>query len=961
MKTKIFTLLVAFLTIFSVKMNAATVTVGTPSGTYPSISAAIVAVGTITEPLIIELTADYAQTTDDINAIAGADGNNTVTIRPQAGVTSLVVAGTGAYVWRMNACQNVTIDGRAGGTGAVVMTLRADTIVGNSITTALKNTIALKFENDASHNTVQYLNLKGATTLGNWRVGTTGAVDKATIVFGAGIATGNSYNTIDHCDLGPIHPYTGAPSTAILSAGTTGFSNTNLTISNNNIYDYYATDLNKASGTNIQVGSGVGVLLGANTSSCTISSNNFYQTTPRLLYGNANGARTGAVIIDNLTNGSGFIVKDNNIGGSQIQCGGSRYNNTIGNNTAFTAIYLSSMNAGTSAIYGNTIKNLYVAASSAIAQTYQGAGIYVNGGYVNVGVKEDGTTAAPNIIGDQSSTAVGTTNASIIFMGSSTSCAFNGILFNSLAGASVKIANNKIAGVCIILNTSAKISSFVGVNIIGNAASTCLIDNNEIGNNDTNVAPTSMSIQNYQGRGCFGIYMNSAGAAGGVLTISNNKINNMYKALDTFTPLNQTYVNGIWFNATATLFPVTINNNEIRDLVFTVNKTNDTQYYWSSGITFGGTVAGSVIRNNKIYNIEGQGGNSTSVIGINLLPASTAATTEVYDNLIYNLSSDKTHQISQFATGLTGIFCNAFTTTTTAIAPTLNVYNNMIRLGYNRAGAELSTLSSIVGIRDSMLTTGAATANYYHNTIYIGGSNVAAADTVPTFGMCFATSATNAVVRNLKNNLVVNARSNATTGSGHYAIGTASGNALTSFTASNNDYYVSGTGGVLGRFTGKADAATLAAVQGYTGDANSKSVSPIFVNATAATADLHLNQTTYPNYALNAGAVLSITKDYDNDSRGGTSPTMGADEYTGPSTSVSNPANLDINVYANDNNITVAGVNAGDEITIYSVNGQKMLQQNATGNLFTTPISKGIYLVNVQTAKGKMNIKTIVK
>ena len=366
-----------------------------------------------------------------------------------------------------------------------------------------------------------------------------------------------------------------------------------------------------------------------------------------------------------------------------------------------------------------------------------------------------------------------------------------------------------------------------------------------------------------------------------------------------------------------------------------------------------------MIKNNKIYNIEGQGGNSTSVVGINLLPAATAATTEVYNNLIYNLSSDKTRQISPFATGLTGIFCNAYTTTTTAIAPTLNVYNNMIRLGYNRAGAELSTLGTIVGIRDSIVTSGAAVANYYHNSIYIGGSNVAAADTVPTFGMSFATGTS--VVRSVKNNLVVNARSNATTGSGHYAIGTPSGNALANFTAGNNDYYVSGTGGVLGRFTSKADAATLAAVQGFTGDANSKSVAPIFVNATAATPDLHLNQITYPNFSLSAGTSLSITKDFDNDSRGETSPTMGADEYTGPSTSISNAANLNINVYANDNKLTVVGINAGDAITVYSMNGQKMIQQNTTGNLFTTPISKGVYIVNVQTAKGKMNIKTLVK
>jgi hypothetical protein len=957
MKTKLITSLIVLGITFGLPAKATqTVTVGA-TGTYPSISAAITGIGTITEPFLIELLADYAQTTDEVTVIAGANATNTVTIRPQVGVASLTVAGSAGYVWRMNGCQYVTIDGRAGGEGAVVLTLRADTTVAapptiTTLNTALKKSIALQITNSSSNNVIQYVNFRAATNESFWNGQPTVAPTMGTITLGAG----STNITIDHCDIGPLHAYTGTPSVAIVSLGTLATPNSGIVISNNNIYDYFARDLNKCQ---TVPGMGVGVLIYDYNSNCTVSGNSFYQTLARSLYANQANAKTAAIAIQNVS-GSGFIVKDNYIGGSQSQCGGSVYSNTIGNNTSFNAIHIGASNTGTSAVYGNTIKNLYIYAHSPIAQIYQSAGIYIGGGNVMVGVKEDGTTASANIIGDQSAAAVGQTSAAITFTGSSTNAAFSAILFNSLAGANVKISNNKIAGICVKAYATSRTSSFIGINILGTGASTTLIDNNEIGNNDIAVAPTSMSIQNYQGRGCFGIYMNSAGAATSVMTISNNKINNMYKPTEAIVTTNQTYVNGIWFNASAIAFPVTINNNEIRDLVFSCNRINDTQYYWSSGITFGGIAAGSVIKNNTIYNIEGQAANSSSVIGINLLPTANATTIDVYNNTIYNLSSDKTRKMSQYATGLTGIFCNNYNGA--AISPTINVYNNMIRLGYNRAGSDLATISTIVGIRDSINTTGAAKANYYHNTIYIGGNNVVATDTVPTFGMSFATSATNAVVRNVKNNLIVNARSNETTGSGHYAIATGSANALTNFTATNNNYAVTGTGGVLGRFTDKTNAATLSAVQGYTGDANSKNVNPVFVNATGTVANLHLDPTNYPtNSYLNAGTPIEvITTDIDNDSRGGV-PTMGADEFTGPGTLISNVINSEIKMYSRNQDLIILGATKGDIISIFNMNGQRVHRSISNANVYSTQLSKGIYIVNIISVKGTINQKTTVK
>jgi hypothetical protein len=960
MKTKIFTFLLVVCTLTAFQVKAITVTVGA-TGSYPSISAAIAGVGTITEPLIIELTTDYAQTTDDITAIDGASATNTVTIRPQG---TLVVAGTGAYVWRMNGCKYVTIDGRVGGAGNNELTLRADTLATS------KNTIALLLENDASFNRVQYLNLRSAVTLGTWRTGSTSPVDKGTIMFGNGILTGNSNNIIEYCDLGPIHPYTGAPSTAIYSKGNEMALNTNLQILNNKIYDYYATDLNKASGAGVQVGSGVGVLFGANTSNCTISGNSFYQTLPRTAYGNANGSKTGAIIIDNNVNGEGFIVKDNYIGGSEPMCGGSNYINDIRNNTGFNGIYLSTKSGIVSAVYNNTLKNLMILSNSPIAQVYQCAGISVNGGNVLVGIQENGITPAGNNIGDVSESTVGA-NASIKFSGTSSNATFTGILLNSLSNTDVKIANNKIAGVTVDYFNgyeTEKTVYFVGINVMGSATGTILVENNQIGNNAVGANPTSMSIQNYRGRNCFGIYTNTALTAATIYTINGNKINNMYK---TASGNNQTYVNGIWIN-TAVLCPVTITNNEIRDLVFSVGRVNDTPLNWSSGITLGSKGTGSVVSNNQIYNIQGFDSQAKNISGITILPTASSHTSSIFSNQIFNLSSNVTRQLGQYGTGCNGILTSG---AGGGLAPVINIYNNMIRLGYDRSGNEDQLATNYIGIRDTLMTSGLSDINYIGNTIYIGGSNVALSDSISSLGMCFASAST--ATRNVKNNLIVNARSNTTVsgapankikstvnaaGIGHYAIGTGgSATALTNFISNNNNYVAYGTGGVLGRFTSKAEAADLAAIQSYTGgDLQSiADLSPIFIDATGATPDLHLNQTNYNyNEGLKFAAVLPapFNVDFDGNARHATNPTIGGDEYTGFITGISKNGMLTLIISVNGNDVTVQNTSAGNLISVYNISGQNVKQLLSHEGTTSFNMKRGIYLIKVNNEVAKIVI-----
>ena len=966
MKTRIFTFLLAVCTLTAFQLNAITVTVGA-SGTYPSISAAIVGVGKISEPLIIELTTDYAQTTDDISAIDGASSTNTVTIRPQG---TLTVAGNdtiAGYVWKIDGCQFVTIDGRVNGEGSPVLTLRADTCVGNTFSTAghLRKTSALRITN-SSQVTIQYLNLKGATNENYKSSGTTNAPTMGVVTFAAGC----NNVTLDHCDVGPLDNIIGTPTVSILSLGSSVAPNSNIIISNNNIYDYYPYDMNK----NTTIPStGVGVLMYDYNSNCTVSGNSFYKTYEHSYLGftNNNNARTSAIAIVNTSEtGYGFVVKNNFIGGSAPNCGGTHYTADIRNNTSFNAIYLSTSTSGISRIYGNTIKNLMILNHSQVAQLYQSSGIFINGGKVVTGITE-AATVAPNIIGDMSPSSVGA-SASIKYCPTNNNAAFSGIVYNSLAGGDVIIANNQIGGVTVNLfkdYTTIRSGSFVGINIFGTAASTILIDQNQIGNNAIGVAPTSMSIQNFLSRSNYGINVNPALNSATSLTISNNKINNIYHAQQTTT---QTYNHGIWVH-TAVLCPVAITGNEIRDMVFTNGRVNDTPINWGGAI-FCGAQNNSTISGNSIYNISGLDAASTNVIGIQLNPTISTANMNVFSNQIYNLSSNVTRKLGQYGTGCNGILVSG---AGGGLQPTLNVYNNMIRLGYDRSGNADMLATNYIGIRDTLIASDLCKVNYIGNTIYIGGSNVALSDSISSIGICIATSSTVNPTRTVKNNLIVNARSNTTgsgapaykiknavnaSGVGHYAIGTGgSATALTNFISNNNDYVAYGTGGVLGRFTSKAEAVDLAAIQSYTGgDLQSiADLSPIFIDATGAIPDLHLNQTNYNyNEGLKFAAVLPapFNVDFDGNPRHETNPTIGSDEYTGFVTGVSKNGVSNQIILVKGNDITIYNTSPGRVISVYNLNGQNVKQLLSNDGTTSFSLQKGVYMIKVNNEVSKIVI-----
>ncbi|MBS1612982.1 MAG: hypothetical protein JST49_09190, partial [Bacteroidetes bacterium] len=256
------------------------------------------------------------------------------------------------------------------------------------------------------------------------------------------------------------------------------------------------------------------------------------------------------------------------------------------------------------------------------------------------------------------------------------------------------------------------------------------------------------------------------------------------------------------------------------------------------------------ISGNRIYNLSNN--NTTgaaTVTGIHF--SGGTAFSAISKNLVYNLKS------SNFPTsGITGIH----------ISTVCIVSNNMVRLGYDAAGASID-LPVINGI----FKDGTVTTRSYFNSIYIGGTSSGAANS-------YAFRKSTATQDSLRNNIFVNER---TGGTGkNYAVTTTAATAA----AVNSNYnllYTPNANGVpfgAGALGIPTVDYTLATWNTTTigQDANSLVGTPNFVSATSTVPDLHLQS---PTAAEAAGIAISyINDDFDGDDRSLNTPTdIGAD------------------------------------------------------------------------------------
>lgn len=177
--------------------------------------------------VILELKSDYSSALEwfPINiANLGTSADRTITIRPAADAANLIITTSeNTPTIELYSSKYIIIDGRPGGAGSSSELTIENTNPGGSP--------AIRFYNDAAYNQIKYCQLKADN------LSTTGGVVHFTNTVIANYNYGQTYNTIDNCDING----NGKSANGIYSDGysSPGYGNYYNTISNNKIRDFY--------------------------------------------------------------------------------------------------------------------------------------------------------------------------------------------------------------------------------------------------------------------------------------------------------------------------------------------------------------------------------------------------------------------------------------------------------------------------------------------------------------------------------------------------------------------------------------------------------------------------------------------------------------------------------------------------------------------------------------------------
>ncbi len=802
---------------YSYAPSAANVLVTSTGGTgaagvgYTTLGAAFTAIngGTAhTGAITVKIIADLNETTSA--ALTSAGSYTSINIQPVGNRTITANSGTGiaGALINLNGADNVTIDG-VGLTGSNTLTLQNQSTTGQVI-----QLIA-----DATTNTISKCTLKGANT----------STSSGVLVLATGTATGNDANTIDGNNITAFSA-TVFPAIGIYSAGSASFTNSSVTINNNNIYDFFGS-------------TSYGINISSNSTDFTISNNHFYKslvstTTATTLYGIY------------VATGNNHAITGNFIGGSSSNAGGSAW--VVGHattfiNAKFYGIYASVGTTTATNISSNTISNIALSTTSGTSGV-PGifAGIYVPAGLVNIGT----SALTKNIIGANNATG------SIVVKGSTSPSLTYGIVH--AGSGTYSIAYNEIGGITATGTTaSGAASTSTSSGIVGIAATgtgTATISNNLIGSTSTaNSINASAASTATSGQLVWGIWQSGAATS----TISDNtiqNINNAYNGTGSTTTLGSTRAISIvntLTSGTACAGTTTISGNTIKTITTANPHLGTGTTTATAGIYTFVSTPGNSITNNNISSISCTSTAAIVNTGIYFNSSSASASNTISRNNISNLVSSTTSNTG----AVYGIHVGAGVS---------SIVNNVISLA-----SPTTLVGSIIGINDFL-----GTNNYYHNSVYVGGSATNTGASTYAFNSSVTTN-----TRSFQNNIFYNARNNSASGgtAKHYAVKVSgTGANPTGLTMNNNIYFADGAnGGVLGSYS--TDRTTLCDWKSATGqDVLAINANPSFTNPTAATPDLHLTGTTP---AESAGANLSIADDIDGaGTRSGTTPDIGADE-----------------------------------------------------------------------------------
>jgi|GEM_PF-3217782 len=623
-----------------------------------------------------------------LNASGAPSSYTSVIVRP-SGLSRTVSGNPAAPLIDLNGADNVTIDGLNDGSNSLT--------ISNSNAGSAGGTSAIRFYNDANTNTVQNCTIEGSATT------TLGGI----LFFSSGTNTNNLVSTNTLRPAGVNSP--------VYAVCASGSANTAITISNNNIQDYFSATT-----------SSFGVFASTGSDAWIISNNRFFQSSARTITGV--GAATRAI---NVTAGGGYTINNNIIGfANSIGTGTTSYTLTQTNNF-FVPIQLAGT-ATTSTIQGNIISNISVT-SAANLNVLPGifTGIYVTSG---------ASIISTNTIG--AATGTGAINISCSVTG--LSLLITGITAVSLSPNAVNIQNNTIGSINLAAASAAVQYNFIGINAPAAVTAAYTIADNLIGSTSTtnsinigtaSTATTSFTgilcnttgaisipgntIQNctVSGSGASQLTGISTSASTGVVSVTNNNMISCSNAgSSTFT--------GISNSAAASI--LNLSGNTLRNL--TVNNVN-TQFV---GITNTGAVTTAInINNNQLGNASGSlvnytVANSATLVGIsNTAGTSTAALTIQSNDFritAFSVSTTSNHTyINNTASTLSqNINTNTFTAlniTTTTNGVTF--ISNSVSLG--ATGSKIIKDNAVV---TSFTKTGGGSNLYFY---FDAGSSVAGA------------------------------------------------------------------------------------------------------------------------------------------------------------------------------------------------------------------------------------------
>lgn len=737
-----------------------------------------------------------------------------VTIRPQSGASGLSINGTdtsGTII--LSGATGLTIDGRSGGVGTSRNLTINNTVFGTYTTAP-----AMQFTNDASNNVLKYCILKAKDTTSSGSV----------VKFGSTIGTtGNDNNLVDNCEVDGQ----GTARSGIFSSGTSLKENSGNTISNCDIHDVYISVASKADI--------YGIYLTSNNTNWTITGNNIYQTTPRAYYDGTDGGAFSAIRINN-TSGNGFVISNNVIGGSAPNAGGAPWTVTAGQHK-FNGIYLAAGTATPTSVQGNIIKNLDLSTTFITSGSLCTAFINLGDGSFNVGTTTGNTIGSPT---DTSSIRIRVAAATTTEGGRMV-----GIYFSGATGV-VNVENNTVGGITIDCGGLATAVSLSGTLSSSSVGATYSLKNNLIGSLTT---PKSIKIFNSTSTSATQTRMAGIRFQTGTTNIQNNTIANL--AMEPAFGYGQLY--GIYSSGGTT----TISGNTIRSL-----KTNSTNVNTNSttgslhGILLDpGNDNYQVISGNTISDLMNTAPGNLAVWVYGIYPVTTTTATRmlIENNIISAINVASNNNAATI--------CGLYGSTGGAV-----IRNNMVTLGKDASGADITNPITIVGLRKAT-SSSSLVAN---NTVVITGSGVADVGTGTVGTRAFERNTVG--VDTVMNNIFINNRSNTNASQQkHYAVRL---NLTTTLASNFNILNAAGTGGNIGSTdNGTTPIVTFSDWKtGTSLDMNSLNGDPSFLPNS-----LYINPDASPvSIASNAGVPLAlVTTDISGDLRSLTNPDIGADEF----------------------------------------------------------------------------------